>query len=275
MSVWIIVPSDSDLVHHGVKDQKWGVRNGPPYPLQMTRKAYKAAQKGVVTVAKGTAKAAKATAKATITVAKAAKKHHDQSKVKKQERKDAKEKKKTEKMKKAAISQNSYQKLYEMKDRLTYNELNDAKNRIKLEQEIYALGNPPKKTLIDYIKKAANMADTFNSIYKTGKNTWNNLAELYNSSDSGKQHPMRKIGGGDNKKDNQNNNQNDNQKQNKGSSPNVTYNFGKGSQTVFFTGDNKQKGQGNQNQNQQSNINTDKDKDKNKGKGKGKGKGSK
>lgn len=26
-------PSPVILVHHGVKDQKWGVRNGPPYPL--------------------------------------------------------------------------------------------------------------------------------------------------------------------------------------------------------------------------------------------------
>lgn len=28
-------PLDNDkiLVHHGVKDQKWGVRRGPPYPI--------------------------------------------------------------------------------------------------------------------------------------------------------------------------------------------------------------------------------------------------
>lgn len=25
---------DSDLVHHGIKKQKWGIRNGPPYPLR-------------------------------------------------------------------------------------------------------------------------------------------------------------------------------------------------------------------------------------------------
>lgn len=25
---------DDDLLHHGIKGQKWGVRNGPPYPLE-------------------------------------------------------------------------------------------------------------------------------------------------------------------------------------------------------------------------------------------------
>ena len=197
MGNWMIVPSDSDMVHHGVKDQKWGVRNGPPYPLQMTRKAYKAAQKGVTAVAKGT-----------ITVAKAAKKHHEESKVKKQNKKDAKERKKTEKMKKEAISLNSYQKLYEMKDRLSYSELQDAKNRIRLEQEIYSLGNPPKKGFKSYMNDLFSTVRDVNNWYTNGRNAWNNFAELYNSSDAGMKKPLRVIGG----KNNQNNSSNDNKK---------------------------------------------------------------
>lgn len=27
------------LLHHGVKGQKWGVKNGPPYPIKRTKKA--------------------------------------------------------------------------------------------------------------------------------------------------------------------------------------------------------------------------------------------
>ena len=27
------IPLSDELYHHGVKDMKWGVRNGPPYPL--------------------------------------------------------------------------------------------------------------------------------------------------------------------------------------------------------------------------------------------------
>lgn len=33
MSTWYIVPSKIDLMHHGIKGQKWGEKNGPPYPL--------------------------------------------------------------------------------------------------------------------------------------------------------------------------------------------------------------------------------------------------
>lgn len=30
---YIIIPTNSDLCHHGILGQKWGRRNGPPYPL--------------------------------------------------------------------------------------------------------------------------------------------------------------------------------------------------------------------------------------------------
>ena len=29
----VIVRYSSELYHHGIKGQKWGVQNGPPYPL--------------------------------------------------------------------------------------------------------------------------------------------------------------------------------------------------------------------------------------------------
>lgn len=33
------------LAHHGVDDMKWGIKNGPPYPLNQTRKEYERNQK--------------------------------------------------------------------------------------------------------------------------------------------------------------------------------------------------------------------------------------
>lgn len=34
MNLLCYVADDQVLIHHGIKGQKWGIRNGPPYPLQ-------------------------------------------------------------------------------------------------------------------------------------------------------------------------------------------------------------------------------------------------
>lgn len=224
MGDWMIVPSDSDLLHHGRLGQKWGQRNGPPYPLGMSNSKYKSVQRTVSNVAKGTGEAIKKAVKGTVKATKAAKKAYDEHKAKKTA-------KKTAKMKKKAVSKNSYKDLYEMKDRLTYKELEDAKNRIKLEQEIYRLANPPKKGLSYYTDKLSTAVSKFNSYYSTGKNTWNNIAELYNSTESGKQNPMMTIGkGSGGKKEKSNNNQQNNQNNNNGSGKNK----GNGQPTIVY-----------------------------------------
>lgn len=46
--MYYISPTNKDLMHHGVKGQKWGVRNGPPYPLNsssLSKKIHKYAKK--------------------------------------------------------------------------------------------------------------------------------------------------------------------------------------------------------------------------------------
>ena len=37
---------NDELYHHGVKNQKWGVRNGPPYPLNSKGTQKKSERKG-------------------------------------------------------------------------------------------------------------------------------------------------------------------------------------------------------------------------------------
>lgn len=37
MSYYRVVYSDSFLMHHGIQGQKWGKRNGPPYPLKSSQ----------------------------------------------------------------------------------------------------------------------------------------------------------------------------------------------------------------------------------------------
>lgn len=36
--MWIAVPNEA-LYHHGIKGQRWGVRNGPPYPLSSSNRS--------------------------------------------------------------------------------------------------------------------------------------------------------------------------------------------------------------------------------------------
>lgn len=42
------------IYHHGIKNQKWGVRNGPPYPLNRSKdrqvKEYKKAEKRILSL---------------------------------------------------------------------------------------------------------------------------------------------------------------------------------------------------------------------------------
>lgn len=44
----------NDIYHHGIKGQKWGVRNGPPYPLDENLNTYKIHGDGRIEIKKGT-----------------------------------------------------------------------------------------------------------------------------------------------------------------------------------------------------------------------------
>lgn len=44
MQYYGVVRSKSFFAHHGIAGQKWGVKNGPPYPLERQRKSYREAK---------------------------------------------------------------------------------------------------------------------------------------------------------------------------------------------------------------------------------------
>lgn len=43
--IWIVYPNE--LYHHGIKGQKWGVKNGPPYPLEKSQRPTKRNTQGM------------------------------------------------------------------------------------------------------------------------------------------------------------------------------------------------------------------------------------
>ena len=50
------------IAHHGIQGQKWGVRNGPPYPLSLQKtseKIYNSAEKRISKITKDVQMAAK------------------------------------------------------------------------------------------------------------------------------------------------------------------------------------------------------------------------
>lgn len=62
MSTYVIIPNDSDLYHHGIKGQRWGVRRYQNYDGSYTKKGLKRYQESetAYTNAKGKLKEAKA-----------------------------------------------------------------------------------------------------------------------------------------------------------------------------------------------------------------------
>lgn len=50
--MWYIIPKErtDELYHHGIKGQKWGVRNGPPYPLDEEQKSNAFSSRSLPTV---------------------------------------------------------------------------------------------------------------------------------------------------------------------------------------------------------------------------------
>jgi len=59
---YVIAPTDSDLYHHGILGQKWGVKYGPPYPLTSkgaANKIYEYAKKHVNKISRDVISASK------------------------------------------------------------------------------------------------------------------------------------------------------------------------------------------------------------------------
>lgn len=178
-SGYVIVPKDSDLLHHGRLGQKWGERNGPPYPLKLTGGQYKKLQKSVKKVADKFAdrevyreeKEKKKEAKALAKQQKKADKKYakEQKKLAKDAEAREKDKAKTQAAKEAAVRHNSYQELYAIKDKLTYQQLQDAFNRIDLEQKIYNKANPKQPDIWDKIDNVSGKLGKISNLVNKSK----------------------------------------------------------------------------------------------------------
>lgn len=142
------------LEHHGIKGMKWGVSNGPPYPVSRTKsgnptKAQK--KKKASLLARFRSKVSKKTGK--------------NKKAEKQESKAQ--------IKKKLLTSTDAKYLYKYRDMLSDNELQDRINRLNKEQQLKNLipkdkGNWEKiQNAEKFLKSTAAMAESVTKIYNS------------------------------------------------------------------------------------------------------------
>lgn len=149
------------LEHHGVDGQKWGVKHGPPYPLEnrserrARRKAERAAKKKQKQRAAQLAKARKT-------------KKKNQILKKKQAEKEEKEKKEREKILRDP------KKLYRNRHKFQKDEIENALKRFEWEEKIH---NYSTNRLANTAKNADNIIKTLDA----GLRGYNKVASAYNA----------------------------------------------------------------------------------------------
>jgi uncharacterized protein YerC len=170
---------NNQIIHSGILGQKWGQRNGPPYPLKPSahssaeKKAMKSSGSRGASVAKYKAKIAK---KAQI------KEADNAAKKKKNEEQKAAQ---NEKLKAKVLKSRSIAKVYKHADLFSDQELEQLKNRFILENDIKKLKNSTYtqkgRDFVDKIGVAGDTLGKVANIIENGSRTYNNVAKVMNS----------------------------------------------------------------------------------------------
>lgn len=173
-----------ELTHSGVKNQKWGVRNGPPYPLSRdisTGSRLKTNSSGRKPGGiRGYLQTRKVKKKKQAALEKARQTKAENAQKKQTAEEHAAEVKKI-------LESGDRNKIKSIASEVSYNELNNALQKADLMVKLNAATAP--KTAWDKLDNTKNKLDKVIGYYQTGAKTWNVIAQLYNSkqSDASKQ----------------------------------------------------------------------------------------
>lgn len=153
------------LTHHGVKDQKWGVTHGPPYPLD--KNAARQARKAEKAKKRKEKERNKRLEKARNT-----RKKNQEAKKRAKEKTDKEEAKETKKRSKSLKNPGS---MFKNRNRYEYTseEIQNALNKFDWEQKIQ---NYSATRLANTAKKAKDIV----SLMTTGVGAYNTIAATYN-----------------------------------------------------------------------------------------------
>lgn len=173
-----------ELTHSGIDGMRWGIRNGPPYPLSRDistgsrLKTNSSGKKsGGISAYLQTRKVKK---KKQVALEKARQTKAENAQKKQTAEEHADEVKKI-------LESGDRNKIKSIASEVSYNELNNALQKADLMVKLNAATAP--KTAWDKLDNTKNKLDKVIGYYQTGAKTWNVIAQLYNSkqSDASKQ----------------------------------------------------------------------------------------
>lgn len=163
--------SDEFLAHHGILGMKWGKKQGPPYPLDADdhsaseRKAgWRKSLEGVVDRIRG-------------------KKKDDSDNVETGKSENASQnapKTLSDEERAEIVRSGDANRIREASSQLTRNELQEAADRLRLNEQI-ATYAPKEKTKWDKMDEAAEKAGKVVNYVDKGTKVWNSIATIYNS----------------------------------------------------------------------------------------------
>ena len=190
------------LEHHGILGMKWGLQNGPPYPLsrqdhnKVVKKAKGEKKGNFISDMKAKSAAKKRAKKRAASLAKARAARAEKA------RKEAAEKKLMDD-KERVLKSGSATELARYKGRLTNKELQDAWQRLEYEAKILSKAEaenvkPDKvKDFFDRLETVSGYVKKGTDAVKVGIDAYDTFVDVYNKFGNPKD-PKTKIKGGDN-----------------------------------------------------------------------------
>lgn len=168
-----------ELTHSGIKGQKWGIQNGPPYPLSRdisTGSRLKTNSSGRKPGGiEGYLQTRKVKKKKQATLEKAR-----QTRVANAQKKQTAEEHAAEVKK--ILESGDRNKIKSIASEVSYNDLTNALNKADLMVKLNA--QTAQKTAWDKLDNTKNKLDKVIGYYQTGAKIWNVIAQLYNNKQS-------------------------------------------------------------------------------------------
>lgn len=165
-----------ELTHSGIDGMRWGIRNGPPYPLSRdisTGSRLKTNSSGRKPGGiRGYLQTRNLKKKKQAALEKAR-----QTKAENAQKKQTAEEHATEVKK--ILESGDRNKIKSIASEVSYNDLNNALNKADLMAKLNAQTAP--KTTWDKLDSTKNKLDKVIGYYQTGAKTWNVIAQLYNN----------------------------------------------------------------------------------------------